>query len=185
MSNYEIIVVAYKNRLTRFGFELIEEIITKYSNGKITILNKSEEISQEEELHLFLPIDIMDKNTTFKMFTDKITKKTYQNKEIGLVLLNQKLISGVGNYLRADALWLSKISPFRIIKNLSNDELEMIFNNIRLLTWSTYNYDEGVKLKIIDKKNKLPINYKNEFLVYDRKIDIIGNKIKKELLGCN
>ncbi len=28
------LVVAYKDRLTRFGFELIEEIITKYSNGK-------------------------------------------------------------------------------------------------------------------------------------------------------
>ena len=44
------LVVAYKDRLTRFGFELIEEIITKYSNGKIIILCKSEVISQEEEL---------------------------------------------------------------------------------------------------------------------------------------
>lgn len=44
------LVVAYKDRLTRYGFELIEEIIKKYSNGKIIILNKSEEISQEEEL---------------------------------------------------------------------------------------------------------------------------------------
>ncbi len=44
------LVVAHKDRLTRFGYELIEEIIKKYSNGKITILNKSQEISQEEEL---------------------------------------------------------------------------------------------------------------------------------------
>ena len=44
------LVVAYKDRLTRFGFELIEEIITKYSNGTIKILNNKTEISQEEEL---------------------------------------------------------------------------------------------------------------------------------------
>lgn len=46
---YEI-VVAYKDRLTRFGFELIENIIKKYSNGKIIILNKSKNESPIEEL---------------------------------------------------------------------------------------------------------------------------------------
>ena len=44
------LVVAYKDRLTRFGFELIEEIITKYSKGKITILNKRQDTNPEEEL---------------------------------------------------------------------------------------------------------------------------------------
>jgi predicted site-specific integrase-resolvase len=44
------LVVAYKDRLTRFGFELIEDIIKTYSNGTIKILNNKEEISQEEEL---------------------------------------------------------------------------------------------------------------------------------------
>ena len=29
------LVVAYKDRLTRFGYELIEELITKYSKGKM------------------------------------------------------------------------------------------------------------------------------------------------------
>ena len=28
-------------------------------------------------------------------------------------------ISGIGNYLRADILWLSKISPFRLTKKIS------------------------------------------------------------------
>lgn len=44
------LVVAYKDRLTRFGFELIEELITEYSNGKIIILNETEKIEPEEEL---------------------------------------------------------------------------------------------------------------------------------------
>ena len=34
------IVVAYKDRLTRFGFELIEDMVKKYSNGTIEIINK-------------------------------------------------------------------------------------------------------------------------------------------------
>ena len=44
------LVVAYKDRLTRFGFELIEEIITKYSKEKIIILNKRQDTDPQEEL---------------------------------------------------------------------------------------------------------------------------------------
>jgi excisionase family DNA binding protein len=44
------LVVAYKDRLTRFGYELIEDLIKEYSNGKIIILNSKEEIEPEEEL---------------------------------------------------------------------------------------------------------------------------------------
>jgi predicted site-specific integrase-resolvase len=32
-------VIAYKDRLARFGYEMIERIIEEYSNGKITIIN--------------------------------------------------------------------------------------------------------------------------------------------------
>tara|TARA_Y100000780_G_C13639232_1_gene399817 strand:- start:129 stop:749 length:621 start_codon:yes stop_codon:yes gene_type:complete len=44
------LVIAHKDRLTRFGFKLIEDIIKKYSGGKIIILNKKKENEPEEEL---------------------------------------------------------------------------------------------------------------------------------------
>ena len=37
------LVVAYKDRLTRFGFELLEDIIKEYSKGEIIIDNEKEE----------------------------------------------------------------------------------------------------------------------------------------------
>lgn len=46
----EEVVVAHKDRLCRFGFELIEELINKYSNGKIIIINKDEKEEPETEL---------------------------------------------------------------------------------------------------------------------------------------
>lgn len=45
----EEVVITYKDRLCRFGFELITHIIETYSNGKITILNK-ENLSPNEEI---------------------------------------------------------------------------------------------------------------------------------------
>ena len=44
------LVVAHRDRLTRFGFELIEEIIDKYSKGKIVILSEPEKLEPEEEI---------------------------------------------------------------------------------------------------------------------------------------
>ncbi|AYV85324.1 MAG: putative resolvase [Satyrvirus sp.] len=44
------LVVAYKDRLTRFGFKMIERIIEKYSNGKIKIINKHNIKEPKEEL---------------------------------------------------------------------------------------------------------------------------------------
>jgi putative resolvase len=44
------VIVAYKDRLTRFGFELIEELIKDYSDGHIIVLNDKEDIEPEEEL---------------------------------------------------------------------------------------------------------------------------------------
>lgn len=46
----EELVIAYKDRLARIGYELIESLIKKYSKGKITIINASEEETPEEEL---------------------------------------------------------------------------------------------------------------------------------------
>lgn len=44
------LVISYKDRLARIGYELIENIIKIYSKGKIIIINKKEEETPTEEL---------------------------------------------------------------------------------------------------------------------------------------
>ena len=45
----EEVIIAYRDRLCRFGFDLIEHIILSYSKGKIEVLNE-EHLSPEDEL---------------------------------------------------------------------------------------------------------------------------------------
>jgi predicted site-specific integrase-resolvase len=47
--NLKTLVVTHRDRLCRFGFELIERIIKEFSNGEIMVLN-SEKTSPEKEL---------------------------------------------------------------------------------------------------------------------------------------
>lgn len=44
------LVVAYKDRLARFGYELIEDLIKEYSDGKIIIVEGKDDREPEEEL---------------------------------------------------------------------------------------------------------------------------------------
>ena len=70
----EELVVAYKDCLARFGYELIEDLITTYSKGKITVINKKKDIKAEEEL-AYDVIQIMN------VFTSKMNGLRKYNKK--------------------------------------------------------------------------------------------------------
>lgn len=126
--------------------------------------------------------DIMEETTNFELFKNQITKKVNLNKEIGIVIMNQKIISGIGNYLRADILYLSKINPFRKVNELNETELNLIFKNSKILTWGDYDIEKAIELKIINKNDKLPCHYNRMFFIYNQQYDMHGNKVfKKEL----
>jgi predicted site-specific integrase-resolvase len=69
------LVVAYKDRLSRFSYDLIEHIITKYSNGKIIIVNNNI-ISSENEI-------VTDLVTIMNVFSAKLNdSRKYKNEVI-------------------------------------------------------------------------------------------------------
>jgi len=73
----EEIVVAYKDRLARFGFELIEMIVKDYSDGVIIILNNDEKMSPTEEItkDLVSIINVFSaKINGLRKYSDKIKK---------------------------------------------------------------------------------------------------------------
>lgn len=151
------------------------------SFGTLKVVNNKKDL--EIKLKSIGP-DILDKDTTFDVFLHQINKIKNKQKEkaIGLILMNQKIISGIGNYLRSDILWLSKISPFRKICDLSIKELSLIYKNARLLTWGDYNRPKAIKYNIIKKSDKLPKDYNRNFFIYNSKEDIYGNEVVKEEL---
>lgn len=140
------------------------------------------DISELEKKLKEIGPDIMSADTTFELFEERLLQKKNLAKEIGNVLMNQKVISGIGNYLRADILWLSKVSPFRKVGNLDKKELKEIFNNAKLLTWGEYDREEAIKLNIISKSDKMPNDYERDFFIYKQETDINGYNVKKEEL---
>jgi len=126
--------------------------------------------------------DLLDEKTTFELFKDQIRKKVNLNKPIGNVIVNQKNVSGVGNYLRADALWMAKISPFRNVTDIKDEELNLLYKSIVGLIWGDYDYETGIAKGFINKSMKLPNDYNRDFFIYRQDKDIYDNIVKKEEL---
>jgi formamidopyrimidine-DNA glycosylase len=162
----------------KFGHESVY-FYDQISQGTLKIIKGRKEL--DKKLSALGP-DIMDINTTFVLFKNQIKKEKNLHKPIGNVLMDQKIVSGIGNYLRADILWMSKINPFRNVSTLTDGELLDIYKNARILTWGEYDRKKAVELKIISKQAKLPSDYNRDFFVYRQEKDINDNVVKSNEL---
>lgn len=56
-----------------------------------------------------------------------------QSREIGAVLLDQRVCAGIGNYFRADLLWTCQINPWKRVEELTSEEVTCLSTNAPLL----------------------------------------------------
>ncbi len=134
---------------------------------------------KESEMTKFL-----NKTTGPDLLTDDISPEEWQKKlknfpqkEICLFLLDQKQFSGIGAYLRAEILYSCGISPFRKIKDLSDDEIS------NLLKVSKEKIKESYDAKGLTIRDYLaPDGSRGEFkqIIYGKEEDPLGNPVVKD-----
>ena len=107
----------------------------------------------------------------------KIIRK-HNKKELPKVLMDQKIVSGIGNYIKAEALYESKISPLRKIKDITDDELVNLFKSVRSIITKSYKCNGATIRNYSDLANNLG-EYCFSFKVYNQVLDSNGNKVFK------
>ncbi len=75
----------------------------------------------------------------FKIFRDNLKK--HPKTKIKTILMNQKVIAGIGNIYSDEILFAAKIHPLRLVKSLNNEELGRIYQKTK----------KTLKKAIIDK----------------------------------
>lgn len=78
-----------------------------------------------------LGIDALSPNFTEKRFREILEKR--KKRVIGVVLLEQNLIAGIGNIYRSEALFNAGILPDRTIESLSDEEVGKLFRSIKMV----------------------------------------------------
>jgi len=126
-----------------------------------------------------LEYDSKNKDKGINLFKEKLNKKR-DDMYIASALLDQGIAAGCGNYIRAEVLYLAKISPYRKLEDLEEKEIELIWNLLQQVGYNYYNKKLGKKLGIIDGKYKFAEDYKRQFLIYTQDKDIKGNIIVHE-----
>jgi formamidopyrimidine-DNA glycosylase len=108
----------------------------------------------------------------------KIMRK-YNKKTPPEVLMNQSAIAGVGNYIKAECLYLSKISPHRAISSITDEELINLKTNIHAVMKESFE-SGGATIRTYKGFNGESGEYGSRFIVYNQKQDPLGNTVIKE-----
>lgn len=99
-----------------------------------------------------------------------------QNKEICQVLMDQSIFSGVGNYIKAEALYRSQIHPETKTKFISEDQLQHLFSSIAAVMSESYRA-HGNTLRDFKSPDGQAGAFSFELQCYSRQKDPAGRQI--------
>jgi len=75
-----------------------------------------------------------------EIWLQKLRNPRIPNKQVGDFLMEQKYISGIGNYLRAEILYHAKIRPDRALSSLTHLETETLYRYALKTIVESYSY---------------------------------------------
>ena len=105
------------------GWQISLSDLRKFA--KIEILTEKELEKELSELGL----EPLDRNFTFEKFKEAILKK--KKGKIKKVLMDQKIIAGIGNIYSDEILWEAKIHPLKDVSKISEERLKKIYFAMR------------------------------------------------------
>jgi len=117
----------YIRHVFYFGKDKTMEFSDMRKFGKI-VLDDTEKINELKEVKK-LGTDAMSAEFTFKKFNEILDRKP--KAVIGILLMDQETISGIGNIYRSEILYDADISPKRKISDLSSDDRKKLYSSIR------------------------------------------------------
>lgn len=91
-------------------------------------LVKTGEVEEMKEISL-LGLDALAPDLTFKKFNELVAKKP--NSKIGVLLLDQNWVAGIGNIYRSEILFEARVHPERLVGDLSLIERRGVYKAMR------------------------------------------------------
>ena len=119
------------NGYVRHWFEFSDGSRLEFSDmrkfGWVALV-KTDKVEEMKEISL-LGIDALDAGLTFEKFEKLLEKK--KKSKIGIVLLDQKWIAGIGNIYRSEILFDAQIHPEKLVESLNKSERKKLYLSMR------------------------------------------------------
>ena len=120
--------------------------------------------------------DMLAEDVSSDKFLECVRKR--DNWNITKVLMDQKIVAGVGNYIKAESLWLAGINPNRKVSEITDGELMLLNTAIKEVMRSSYEHGGATFLTHKNFSGEKG-DYSSRFLCYNRKLDAEGHKVIK------
>lgn len=143
------------------GNHLVLSDLRKFA--KVTLIPKGDISTSEHLLHI--APDPLSPLFTFDLFSRTLDRKP--TSKIKQTLLNQSLVSGIGNIYADEALFRSNIHPCAQPKNIPRKARIMLFNNIKVVLSSGVDLKE--KTSDYRDIHGRRVSFKENHLVYRKK----------------
>jgi len=114
---------------------------------------------------------------TLELFAERLLGKP--NRIISEALMDQSCVSGVGNYMRAEALWLAKVNPWSKVVDLTSEKLLALYESVHSVASNSYE-SGGATIHTYKGVEGEQGTYSSRFVVYGRTIDADGNPVLRE-----
>lgn len=121
--------------------------------------------------------DMLSEKVDDALFTERLSKKS--DWTIAAALMEQSLVSGVGNYVRAEALYRAQVSPHRTVSSLQVQDFSKLNSAIQSVLQEAYKR-RGASIKDYRDPDGEEGQYTQLFLVYNRTHDPHGNAVIRE-----
>lgn len=104
-------------RSLRVRLETADSAILLYSASDIEMLNR-DSVAGHPFLSRIGP-DVLDNALTPETVRERLVSARFRRRQLGSVLLDQRFLAGLGNYLRAEILWQARVSGLDAVQNLA------------------------------------------------------------------
>lgn len=121
--------------------------------------------------------DMLSGEVPAELFKDRMLTK--KSRTIAQNLMDQKLVCGVGNYVKAEALYHARISPHRVTSTLTDDEFARLNDACQKVLKDSYDMGGSTirTYKTFDGKEG---GYSSQFCVYGQEKDPLGYDVVRE-----
>ena len=111
------------------------------------------------------------------LFEEKIKK--YPGMSIAQALMTQSLIGGIGNYIKAEVLYRSRISPYRRVETITKKEISLLNQACEEVIKSSF-LNGGASIQTYYNIDGSEGEFPFFFMVYGRDTCINGYKVRRE-----
>ncbi len=144
--------------------------------GTFRFSNDQEEL--EKKLSTLGP-DLLSEEVNVENFISRFLSGKRKTKPIAQNLMDQSVVSGIGNYLKAEILYATRMSPHRLCENISEREYVSLLNASRDIMRLSYE-SGGATIRNYRGANGENGVYTRRFAVYNQGSDPLGNEVVKE-----